>query len=491
MSGKLNWRINNIANGTSSVLVPEPQRLVLRACTAIRRLLRGTALFVATAWGMGVAEPKKLIHGLKVGMALSLVSLFYYMRPLYEGVGGNAMWSIMTVVVVFEYTVGATLSKSVNRTTGTFLAGSLGVGVHWVASQSGDHLEPIVIGISVFLLASATTFSRFIPTVKTRFDYGALIFILTFSLVSVSGYRVDKLIDMARQRVSTILIGTSLCFITSMLICPIWAGDELHNLTHRNIDKLASSLEGCIADYFKGDSCDDNSKRDSSKEIQAYKCVLNSKPTEESMANFARWEPAHGHFSFRHPWKGYLKIGSLIRNCAYCIHTMTNCTNSEMQAPEFLKRQLQKPCMELCSRTSRLLKELAIMMKTMTRSSKLDFCLQEMNFAAQELQDALRSLPIKPEPMLRPAEDINHEKPETMAASHGPPLLEVLPLVTLVSLLIETAARIEDLIGGVVELSETAAFKAPKLEKKPNQNQASKHHTIEIQYDTVKAPPRA
>lgn len=86
--------------------MPEPPRLLLGACTGIRCLLRGVAQFVARAWDMGAAEPKKLIHGLKVGMALSLVSLFYYMRPLYEGVGGNAMWAIMTVVVVFEYTVG-------------------------------------------------------------------------------------------------------------------------------------------------------------------------------------------------------------------------------------------------------------------------------------------------------------------------------------------------------------------------------------------------
>lgn len=62
--------------------------------------------FFEKAWNTGKSDPRKLMHCLKVGMALSLVSLFYYMRPLYEGVGGNAMWAVMTVVVVFEYTVG-------------------------------------------------------------------------------------------------------------------------------------------------------------------------------------------------------------------------------------------------------------------------------------------------------------------------------------------------------------------------------------------------
>lgn len=97
--------------------------------------------------------------------------------------------------------------------------------------------------LSIFA-AVAATFSRFIPTIKARFDYGALIFIMTFSFVSVSGYRVDKLVEMAHQRLSTIVIGTSLCIIIGMLVCPIWAGVELHNLTHRNLDKLASYLEG-------------------------------------------------------------------------------------------------------------------------------------------------------------------------------------------------------------------------------------------------------
>ncbi|PKI40471.1 hypothetical protein CRG98_039107 [Punica granatum] len=475
MSGKLQWRIDNVAEGTSKALVPEPPRLISRVWAGIKCvLLLGWAIlaaakFLERAWKMGVAEPKKLIHGLKVGMALSMVSLFYYMRPLYEGVGGNAMWAVMTVVVVFEYTVGATLSKSINRATGTFLAGSLGVGVHWAASQSGNVLEPIIVGISVFLLASAATFSRFIPTVKARFDYGALIFILTFSLVSVSGYRVEKLVEMAHQRLSTVVIGTSLCIITSILVCPIWAG--------------------LVADYFKSGHYGDDSKEDNpSKNIQAYKCVLNSKANEESMANFARWEPAHGRFSFRHPWKEYLKIGALMRNCAHCIETLTGCIEPEVQEPEHLKRHLHNACMTLCRHSSNVLKELALMMETMTKYSELDLSAGEMSFAVQELQEALRSLPTHPQLMLIPT-DGNHRKLGSKVGGHGPRLLDVLPLVTVVSLLIETAARIEDLADGVVELSKKADFKIQK-EKKPNQDQKSDNHVIEFpdQYKTVKGP---
>ena len=35
-----------------------------------------------------------------------MVSLFYLMEPLFDQVGDNAIWAVMTVVVVFEFTAG-------------------------------------------------------------------------------------------------------------------------------------------------------------------------------------------------------------------------------------------------------------------------------------------------------------------------------------------------------------------------------------------------
>ena len=96
--------------------------------------------------------------------------------------------------------------------------------------------------------ASAATFSRFIPEVKARYDYGVTIFILTFSLVAVSSYRVEELIRLAHQRFSTIAIGVATCLFTAIFVCPVWAGEDLHNLAAANLDKLADFLEGtCTA----------------------------------------------------------------------------------------------------------------------------------------------------------------------------------------------------------------------------------------------------
>ncbi|KAL5070336.1 hypothetical protein RYX36_021223 [Vicia faba] len=200
--------------------------------------------FIKKSWEIGVNDPRKFIHCVKVGITLTVVSLFYYLNPLYDGVGGNAMWAVMTVVVVFEYTAGSTIYKGINRICGTTLAGLLAFGVHWVASKAGEKIELIIVGVFLFLIASVATFSRFIPIIKARSDYGVMIFILTFSLVSISGYRIDELFDIAKSRISTIIIGTSLCIIVCLIIQPVWAGLDLYVLVIGNLNKLADSFQG-------------------------------------------------------------------------------------------------------------------------------------------------------------------------------------------------------------------------------------------------------
>ena len=91
---------------------------------------------------------------------------------------------------------------------------------------------------------SAATFSRFIPELKARYDYGVMIFILTFAMVAVSSYRVDELLEFAHERVTTIAVGVAICLFTTLFIFPIWAGEDLHKLAAGSLDKLAEFLEG-------------------------------------------------------------------------------------------------------------------------------------------------------------------------------------------------------------------------------------------------------
>lgn len=70
------------------------------------RLIRFPCLAWNTIWKVGCDDPRRLIHAFKVGLSLTLVSLLYVLEPLFQGIGQNAIWAVMTVVVVFEFTAG-------------------------------------------------------------------------------------------------------------------------------------------------------------------------------------------------------------------------------------------------------------------------------------------------------------------------------------------------------------------------------------------------
>jgi uncharacterized membrane protein YccC len=69
-------------------------------------LLRIPASWGRYAWSIGRDDPRRAVHALKAGTALTLVSLLYILEPFFKGIGKNAMWAVMTVVVVLEFTAG-------------------------------------------------------------------------------------------------------------------------------------------------------------------------------------------------------------------------------------------------------------------------------------------------------------------------------------------------------------------------------------------------
>ncbi|KAK6163641.1 hypothetical protein DH2020_000505 [Rehmannia glutinosa] len=376
---------------------------------------------------LGEEDPRRIVHSLKVGLAITVVSLFYYFDFLYQGFGVNAMWAVMTVVVVFEFSVGATLGKGVNRAIATLLGGALGVAAHRLASFAGEKIECSVLMLCVFLIATMVTFMRFFPKLKARYDYGLLIFILTFSLISVSGYRDDEVLDMAHRRLSTILIGGSATVFICIFICPVWAGADLHKITASNIEKLGIFLEGFGRVYFQLPN-DKNSENQTS--MDDYKTVLNSKGIEDTLVNFAKWEPRHGKFRYRHPWDQYLKIGSLTRECAYKFDALNGYLNSDVQ--------IQESCTMMSSECSCALRELAIGIKTMTRSLSADIHIVKAKTSAKKLKSLLKT-------GLWPDTDI----------------FDIIPAVTVLPLLIEIVSCTVKIADSVHELASLSKFKTP------------------------------
>lgn len=106
----------------------------------------------------------------------------------------------------------------------------------------------------ILFSGAAATYTRQVPNVKKKFDYGTMIFILTFSLVVVSGLRAEQVLEIARDRLSTIAMGFAICLFISLLVFPIWASDELHDSLVARFEDLAVSLEGFLFIYFNSTS---------------------------------------------------------------------------------------------------------------------------------------------------------------------------------------------------------------------------------------------
>ncbi|XP_068662872.1 aluminum-activated malate transporter 12-like [Aristolochia californica] len=314
------------------------------------------SVFSSQLHKIGGEDSRKFIHSIKVGLALVLVSLLYLVRRLYDQVGDNAMWAIMTVVVMFEFYAGATLSKGLNRGMGTIVGGGLGCLAAFLARQVGKSSRAVAIGVSVFIFGSLATYARMIPSVKKKFDYGAMIFILTFNLIAVSGARVEEIIKLTIERLITIAMGFTICIFVNLLIFPIWASDELHGALVDKFDCLARSIEDCLQEYF---NLIDNEKSETSSKPNGCLSVLYSKAKDESLANFARWEPWHGKFGFRYPGNKYLHIAKLLRELAASVFALKEFLHSHTQwSPPCSKMAIKEPCEALGTILSFILTEL-------------------------------------------------------------------------------------------------------------------------------------
>ncbi|XP_027362572.1 aluminum-activated malate transporter 9-like [Abrus precatorius] len=295
-------------------------------------------LQIQNVWEFCKEDTGRVIFALKVGLAVLLVSLLILFGAPYQLFGPNIVWAILTAILVFEYTVGATFNRGFNRALGSLMAGILAIAVAQTAMFSGHVAEPIIIGLSIFIIAVITSFMKMWPSL-VEYEYGFRVILLSYCLIIISGYRMGNPIRTMIDRLCSIAIGGTMSVLVNVLIFPIWAGELLHTQLVNNFYSVADSLEECVKKYLEDGS--EKSKFttasiDAFQDEPAYKrceSTLNSGPKLETLANSAKWEPPHGrflHFSF--PWSQYVQVGAVLRHCAYEVMTLHSIVHAEIQA---------------------------------------------------------------------------------------------------------------------------------------------------------------
>ncbi|CAL9068697.1 unnamed protein product [Musa banksii] len=346
-------------------------------------------------WQFAREDTNRVTFSLKVGLACLLVSLLILLRAPYQVFGANIIWSILTVAIMFEYTVGATFNRGFNRALGSLLAGVFAVVVIQVAMSSGHVAEPYVIGLSIFLVGSITSFMKLWPSL-VPYEYGFRVILFTYCLIIVSGYRMGNPIRTAMDRLYSIAIGAIVAVLVNVLIFPIWAGEQLHRELVGHFDSVADSLEECVKKYLSDDGSDHpefaKTVMDDFQDEPAFrKCrsTLNSSAKLDSLANSAKWEPPHGRFmQMFYPWAEYVKVGAVLRHCAYEVMALHGCLHSEIQAPYNLRYTFRTEILDATNQAAELLRSLAKDLSNMKHSLHTSL-LKRVHASTERLQRSI------------------------------------------------------------------------------------------------------
>ncbi|KAI9174802.1 hypothetical protein LWI28_022869 [Acer negundo] len=321
--------------------------------------------WIEKVWEFAKEDSNRVIFSFKVGLAVLLVSLLILFRAPYEVFGTNIIWSILTVAIMFEYTVGATFNRGFNRALGSLLAGILAIGVAQMALSSGRVAEPFIIGTSIFFIGAVTSFMKLWPSL-VPYEYGFRVILFTYCLIIVSGYRMGNPLRTAMDRMYSIAIGGFVAVLVNVLVFPIWAGEQLQKELVKNFNSVADSLEdhpefsNTVMDEFPDDPV-----------CKKCKATLNSSAKLESLADSAKWEPPHGRFRhFFYPWSEYVKVGAVLRYCAYEVMALHGVLHSEIQAPYNLRITFQPEIRDVTSQAAELVRCLGKDISSMKRSLK-------------------------------------------------------------------------------------------------------------------------
>ncbi|KAK8604411.1 hypothetical protein V6N13_099353 [Hibiscus sabdariffa] len=483
--------------------------------------------FVSKALEMGRSDPRKVIFAMKMGLALSLTSLLIFWKGSYEDIAQYSIWAILTVIVMFEFSIGATFIKGFNRGLGTLCAAILAFCFAELSVVAGK-FEEVVIVISIFIAGFCASYLKLYPTMKP-YEYGFRVFVMTYCILMIAGNRTREYTEAILTRLVLIAVGAGVCLVVNICFFPIWAGESLHKLVVKNFKDLAISLEGCVNGYLKCIEYERIPSKILTYQVaddplyNCYRSVIQSTSQEDTLLGFATWEPPHGRYRYNYPWENIVKVSGAVKHCAFMVMALHGCILSEIQAPEERRKVFSSELQKAGAEGAKVLRELGSKLEKMEKLSAGDI-LKNVHEAAEELQKKidhksyilvnsesweirgrpkefedlidvedenmklgskslseavldLRSIPVGttslPPQRHDDAKNMFRRWPSDVSANAGPfprgdefktyESASALSLATFTSLLIEFVARLGNVVDSFEELSIKANFKDPQI----------------------------
>jgi len=104
----IDWRMNGKKGSFEINIPPEATKSKLPGTSKEGSIgaFSSCKAWIWSVWEFVKEDSNRVKFALKVGLAVLLVSLLILFRAPYDIFGTNIIWSILTVAIMFEYTVG-------------------------------------------------------------------------------------------------------------------------------------------------------------------------------------------------------------------------------------------------------------------------------------------------------------------------------------------------------------------------------------------------